>query len=262
MATAAPGAGARPDAGYLFGVALVALAGAFWSIGGVLVRWVEAADAWQIIFYRSALARAHPDSSSSRSAIAAGSPPPSPASAGPALLAGACLSGGFIGYVLALHHTTVANASFMLGTAPFFAAILGRWFLREEVRRATWLAMTLALCRHRGDGRRQPGDRHRQRQPVRAGREPQSFAVYNVLLRRGRANDMMPCVVIAGLIAAADRGCRSVGIRAGSPAALVVERARPRACASPWVRSRSASASPCSRSARATSARSSSRSCR
>jgi drug/metabolite transporter (DMT)-like permease len=30
-----------------------------------------------------------------------------------------------------------------------------------------------------------------------------SFAVYNVLLRRGRANDMMPCVVIAGLVAAA-----------------------------------------------------------
>jgi len=30
-----------------------------------------------------------------------------------------------------------------------------------------------------------------------------SFAVFNVLLRRGRANDMMPCVVIAGLVAAA-----------------------------------------------------------
>jgi drug/metabolite transporter (DMT)-like permease len=29
-----------------------------------------------------------------------------------------------------------------------------------------------------------------------------SFAGYNVLLRRGRANDMMPCVVIAGLVAA------------------------------------------------------------
>ena len=48
------------------------------------------------------------------------------------MLAGAGLSGGFIGYVLALHHTTVANAVFMLGTAPFFAAILGRWFLGED----------------------------------------------------------------------------------------------------------------------------------
>ena len=29
-----------------------------------------------------------------------------------------------------------------------------------------------------------------------------SFAVFNVLLRRGRDNDMLPCVVIAGVIAA------------------------------------------------------------
>ena len=41
------------DADYLRGVLLVALAGGFWSTGGVLIRWVEGANAWQIIFYRS-----------------------------------------------------------------------------------------------------------------------------------------------------------------------------------------------------------------
>jgi hypothetical protein len=41
------------SAGYARGVALVALAGVFWSLGGLLVRWIEVAGTWQIIFYRS-----------------------------------------------------------------------------------------------------------------------------------------------------------------------------------------------------------------
>ena len=173
------------------------------------------------------------------------------------LLAGACLSGGFIGYVLALHHTTVANASFMLGTAPFFAAILGRWFLREEVRRATWLAMTLALC---GVAVMVAGSLviGSVTGNLFALGASLSFAVYNVLLRRGRANDMMPCVVIAGLVAAAI----AAPVVIAGPGGPSSSARRTSACASSWARSRSASASPCSRSARATCPRSSSRSCR
>ena len=201
MKSALPGVVVRgPDPDYAYGVALVALAGAFWSIGGVLVRWVESASAWQIIFYRSvalALTLLLIVALRHRGRLAAAFA----GIGGTGLLAGACLSGGFIGYVLALYHTTVANAAFMLGTAPFFAAILGRWFLREEVRRATWLAMALALggIAVMVAGSLVVGTVTGNLFALGASL---SFAGYNVLLRRGRANDMMPCVVIAGLIAA------------------------------------------------------------
>jgi DME family drug/metabolite transporter len=198
---AAPVASARGvDAGYLFGVVLVALAGVFWSLGGILVRSVEAAGAWQIIFYRSLalavsllliVAIRH----RGRLALAF-------AQAGwSGVLAGACLSGGFIGYVLSLYHTSVANAVFMLGTAPFFSAVLGRVFLGERVGRQTWLAMALALS---GIGVMVAGSLVigtivGNLLALLAG---VSFAGFNVLVRRGRANDMLPSVVIAGLIAA------------------------------------------------------------
>jgi hypothetical protein len=113
-AAAAPPALPRADPAHLRGVVLVALAGAFWSLGGVLVRWIEAASAWQIIFYRSLaltltlvliVAIRH------RGRLIAAF-----ADVGcNGLLAGACLSGGFMGFILALSHTTVANVVFMLG---------------------------------------------------------------------------------------------------------------------------------------------------
>jgi drug/metabolite transporter, DME family len=200
MATAAPGAGAGPDADYLFGVAMVALAGGFWSIGGILIRLIEAANAWQIIFYRSAalaltltliVALRH----RGRLVAAFG------AAGWNGVFAGACLSGGFVGYVLSLEHTTVANAVFMLGTAPFFAAILGRWCLGETVRPATWAAMGLALA---GIALMVAGS---LMLGTIAGSllaliASLSFAGFNILLRRGRDTDMLPCVVIAGVLAA------------------------------------------------------------
>src|ERR687892_269824 len=133
------------SAGYARGLALVALAGVFWSLGGILVRWVEAASAWQIIFYRSlalvvvvlaTVAIRH--RGRLRTAFT---------DAGwHGVAAGACLAAGFVGFILALHHATVANTLFVLGASPLFAALLGRWLLGETVRRATWLAIALAVC--------------------------------------------------------------------------------------------------------------------
>jgi drug/metabolite transporter, DME family len=199
MATAAP-AGAQLDAGYLSGVALVALAGVFWSIGGILMRWIEAADAWQIILYRSlALAL-------TLTLIVAlrhrGRLPAAFAAAGwNGVLAGACLSGGFISYVLALEQTTVANAVFMLGTAPFCAALLGRWCLGEAVRPQTWLAIGVALA---GIAVIVAGSLviGTLAGNLLAFGASLSFAGFNVLLRRGRDTDMLPCVVVAGAVAA------------------------------------------------------------
>lgn len=210
---------ARADPVHLRGVALVATAGVFWSLGGVLVRWIEAADPWQIIFYRSlalALTLLAVLGLRHRRRVTAAF-----AAAGwNGVVAGACLSGGFIGFIVALAHTTVANAVFMLGAAPFFAALLGRWWLGEAVRRATWLAMAvaavgiltmvangIALGTVRGN--------------LLALATAFCFATFSVLLRRGRDQDTMPCVVHAGLIAALIAG---VVLIAGqeAPAALAV----------------------------------------
>ncbi len=51
-----------------------------------------------------------------------------------------------ISFMTAIHHTTAANAVFILAFAPFFAAILSRIFLSEPVLRHTWLAIIVAIA--------------------------------------------------------------------------------------------------------------------
>ncbi len=50
-----------------------------------------------------------------------------------------------ISFMTAIHHTSAANAVFILAFAPLFAAILSRIFLAEPVRRHTWLAIAAAI---------------------------------------------------------------------------------------------------------------------
>jgi drug/metabolite transporter, DME family len=187
-------------AGYARGLALVALAGVFWSLGGILVRWIEAASAWQIIFYRSlalvltllAIIALRHRGDLRAAFLAAG---------WSGVAAGACLAAGFVGFILALHHATVANTLFVLGASPLFAAVLGRWLLGEAVRRATWLALALASCgiTIMVAGGLVLGSLTGN---LLALGTSLSFAMFSVLLRRGRESDMLPCVGYAGLIAA------------------------------------------------------------
>jgi drug/metabolite transporter (DMT)-like permease len=190
----------RPDPAYAQGVVLVLLAGTCWSLGGLLVRLIEAATAWQIVFFRSvALTLTLLVIIGLRHRGRLG-----PAFAGVGLhglLAGAALAGGSIGFVVALYHTTVANAVFMLGTAPLLAALLAWWFLGERVRGPTWLAMALALC----------GLVLLVWSGLVLGALTGSlialgmsvcFAIFSVMVRRGRDADMMPCTAYAGMIGA------------------------------------------------------------
>lgn len=50
-----------------------------------------------------------------------------------------------ISFMTAIHHTSAANAVFILAFAPLFAAILSRIFLSEPVRMHTWLAIGVAI---------------------------------------------------------------------------------------------------------------------
>jgi DME family drug/metabolite transporter len=124
------------------GLPAALLAGIFWSLAGLIYRWIDTASAWQVLFYRSfslfvalliwLLIRYRCDIFKvlKNSGL-------------PAVAGGACLSLAFTGYILALDNTSVANAMFALAAAPFFTAILARILLKEEISRAIWFAMSV-----------------------------------------------------------------------------------------------------------------------
>lgn len=182
------------------GAALVLGAGLVWSTAGILVRAMEAATAWQIVFYRSlwlaamvavVLAWRH-----------RGQAPRLVTRIGwVGLLGGAALGAGFCGYVFALTHTTIANAQFLLAVSPFVVSILAWLVLREPVAAVTWLAMAAALA----------GVAIMVVDALGAGRlfgnamalvAVAGFSVFTVTLRVGRQGDMTPSLCVAGLFAA------------------------------------------------------------
>ena len=117
MSTPAAAAPAT-DLLYARSAALVVLAGVLWSMGGLLVKLVEAADSIQIVLYRSLFVIP----------VAAGFiavPRRRPASAarwhwaGTGCSARSASPAAFVTFVTALTLTTVANAAFVLATTPF-----------------------------------------------------------------------------------------------------------------------------------------------
>jgi len=163
-----------------------------------MVRLIHEAQVWQILFYRSVAmtpvlfivihyrSKNHFLDILRKAAI-------------PASLGAVGLVFAFAGGILALQTTTVANAVFLFATAPFFAALLGRIFLSEPVRRATWIAIAFAslgmlimvwggLAAGRLIGN------------VAAVFSAVGFAVFTICLRWGKLEDMLPAVFLGGVL--------------------------------------------------------------
>lgn len=202
-----------PDVISPFGYGLVLLAGALWSFGGLIVRQLEVANEWQLLFYRSIMLAATLLAflgARHRGAVMA----TLRAAGTNGVIAGLCLSLAFISYVFSLTHTTVANALFLLSSAPFMAAVLGWTLLGEKVGRATWAAMIgalLGIAVMVGEG-------------VAAGGlfgdltglgAAFGFAAFTVGLRRGRAVEMLPAACLAGIFGAVFTGVGAVKFRYG-----------------------------------------------
>ena len=186
---------------HLIGVALVLAAGVLLSVAGIAIRHMEAASGGQILFYRSLaffivlalyLALRH-RTRTVRVFVATGR-------AG--LVVALSLGIGSACYVFALLLTTVANALFLISSAPFMAAVLGWLVMRERVRPVTWLTMTIALA----------GISLMIFNGIQSGRllgnivalgTPVSFAIMLVTLRRVGDRDMIPAICLAGLVGAA-----------------------------------------------------------
>lgn len=185
---------------YTSGVALVLLAGAFWSTMGLAIRYIETANVWQILFYRSIALAVF-------------------------LLLLICFTGrksflivlfntglggvvggfglvmAFAGGIFAVQNTTVANAMFLFAAAPFFAAFLGSALLGELVRKGTWIGMGLAVA---GIlvmvwGGIEAGQLYGNLSGILSAL---GFAIFTVALRWKRQEDMLPTVFFGGVFSA------------------------------------------------------------
>ena len=182
---------------YTRSIVLVLTAGCLWSIAGLVVRLIDNATEWHILFYRSLALMATLliyIVISSR-----GKWLKTFLDAGPAsVLAGIFLGTAFSSWIFAMTHTTVANALFVLSAAPFMAAVIARIVLKERVKPVTWLCMSAAVVGISvmvGEGAligTLSGN-------LLALGAAFGFACFSVILRAGRAVDMTPAVCWAGV---------------------------------------------------------------
>ncbi len=192
--------GAAEPAAYRLGLAYLFTAALFTSLAGIVLRLVEEAGGWQVLFYRSAgLVVTLALFSLWRYRGATGRAFHAVGRAG--LVAALCLATAFSLFIFALFETTVANVVFTVGLAPFFAALFAWLALREALSAGTWVAMLVALIGIGlmfGDG-------------LVAGTLKGNalalgcslgYSAALVAMRKGRTVDMIPAVCLAGLLAA------------------------------------------------------------
>ena len=201
---------------YGTGMGLVLAAGTLWSFQALIIRQIEEAGAWTILFWRSLamlpvlllfLARR-----------AGGSPWPAIRKAGRGgILGGLGLIAAMGGAIAAFQWTTVANAAFLLAASPFLAALLGRAVLGEAVAPRTWAAIAIALA----------GIFVMVREGLAAGAwqgnlaalaSALGFASFTVALRWRQSEDRLPTVVLGGIFSVV-AGALAAGLM-GQPLAV------------------------------------------
>ena len=181
------------------GLVFVFIAGVLWSTVGLGIRLIEEATVWQILLYRSislSLFLAIVIYLRSKENLftvirAAGLP---------ACVAGLALVGAYSGAIYGIKSTSVATAMLLFACAPFIAAILGWLFLREKVRKATWISILFAMLgigimvQDKSTGSALLGS-------LAALGSAFGFAVFTVALRWGRSVEMLPAVLLSGIFA-------------------------------------------------------------
>ena len=170
------------------------------SGSGLILRSMDSADGWQVVFWRScfltlALGIVFVVQSGWRVRAAMRELRPW------ALLGSVCIASVNTCFILALTLTTVANTMFMMSGAPFFAALLGWLVLGERVERGVWLAMGVALV----------GMGVMVWDGLGAGTllgnalavaTAFCFGAFVVILRKGRTTNMLPVVILGTVLAA------------------------------------------------------------
>ncbi len=131
------------DSRHGYAMLLMVLGSVAISFGGLVQRSIEVATPWQINVYRSLgliVAIAAIVAIQNRGRFFA-----TLLSVGRfGILAGVLLACAGLSFIQAFTHTSIANALFIFGAIPFFAALLARIFLGERLRRATLVTMLFA----------------------------------------------------------------------------------------------------------------------
>ncbi|MDG2231062.1 MAG: DMT family transporter [Paracoccaceae bacterium] len=179
------------------GLLFVFMAGVLWSTVGLGIRLIQEANVWQILFYRSISlsiflffvifirSRENP----LKLVVRAGAP---------AVVAGLSLMAAYSGGIYAIQSTSVANAMLLFASAPFFAAVLGSYVLKERVSAVTWVSIGIALfgitvmVSDLTGGPEWSGS-------LAALGSAIGFSIFTVSLRWGKSNDMLPAVFLSGL---------------------------------------------------------------
>ena len=188
------------ERGHALGVVLILGSALSFSLAGLLVRLIETAGPWQIIFYRcTSLCLAvvlfvvlRHGYRSVRQARALGWKAP---------LAGVLMGSAMIVVIFAFLNTTVANVVFIGGALPFVVGILAWVLLAERIHPATLIAMIvafagIALMMAEGlGGGRLVGDLYAMAALL-------VFGGLVVTLRAGKAADMTPVLAIGAGFAA------------------------------------------------------------
>ena len=180
-------------------MALVFAAGVLWSTVGIGVRLIEAANVWQILLYRSislslfllliiaCLKKSNPITSLLNTGYAG-------------FIGGFALLAAYSGGIYSIQKISVANALLLFATAPFFAALLGRFLLREKISLATWTAIGTALVGVFIMVSDKFGSSSLSGSFAALG-SAIGFAVFTLALRRGKSTEMLPTVFLSGLLA-------------------------------------------------------------
>jgi len=190
---------------YGYGVLLVIVGGFFLSTSGILLRNIESASGWQILFYRGftfsltlfllLLIRYRSNIGGAFRAI------------GPSgLLAALVLGLGSICYIYAILWTTVANAVFIIGASPLATAAVAWLVLGEKTSRFGIVAMTVSLV---GIGLMFSDGflEGRWLGNIAALGVVASFVVFLLILRHRRGVDMLPATCLGGIVMGGVAGC-------------------------------------------------------
>ena len=181
-------------------VFLVIASAAANSANGLIVRSMDTAGGWQIIFYRSvflaiALCVVFVTQNGWRAGAALRELRPW------ALVGVVAIATVNVCFILSMTYTTVANTMFLLSGAPFFTALLGWLVLGESVERGVWAGMIVALVGMGvmlWDGLG-AGTLLGNSLAVLAAL---CFASFVVVLRKGRTVNMLPVVILGTLLGA------------------------------------------------------------
>lgn len=189
---------------YRLGVTCILTATFFTSLAGILLRQIETADGWQILFYRSLAFIAtmllfilfRHGRRTPQAFLAIGKP---------GLVLACVMGAAFMCFVFAVLNTTVANVVFTVSLSPFFVALFAWLALRETISRSTAGAMVLSLV----------GVSFIFSDGLVAGTMTGNllalatsllYSASIVAMRWGKGVDMIPAVCLAGVVSAVVSG--------------------------------------------------------